>query len=255
MLRAATLAVLSAVSLAVAACGDAPQRVTAADLEGKAFISTSTEGTPLKADQRLSLEFDEGRLSASIGCNTTSGAFTVKAGVLKQLQGLRTQMYCGVGPEEDWVAGFLERGARVTKLDHTLTLTADGAKIVLQRAKPSGPPPVVGTLWTLTEFHSDRGAPPEVPATNAPTLELTPAGKAELFTGCNRGAGPASFADGFVTFGNIAVTQMACTGPVDALEQGFLEVLDGKVAAGFSGTGDLSLAKDGNTLIFTAKKP
>lgn len=252
MFRVATLALLSAVCLTFAACGDEPERVTSADLEGKAFVSTSATGTPLKPDMQLSLEFEEGRLAASIGCNTISGALVLRDGILKQSKAVRTQMYCGVGPEEDWVAGFLERGARVTKLDHTLTLTAAGAKIVLRRAKRSGPPAVVGTRWTLTQVHSNAAAPPEVLARNAPTLKLTPDGTAEIFTGCNRGAGPATFADGFVTFGDIAVTERSCGTAADELEQAVLKVLNGKAAAGFSGTGELSLAKNGDTLIFAA---
>lgn len=254
-LRSASLAALCALCLAVAGCGDEPERVTAASLEGQAFASTSATGTPLTDDATATLEFADGRLAASAGCNTIAGPYSIVAGVLKQGQGARTQMSCGpvVDAQETWLADFLGRGARVTKLEHTLTLSAGDAKVVFRTAKPSGPPPITGTLWTLATIHLRNGRKTDAPVVRPPTLQLSQDDRAAIFTGCNRGGGPAKVDDqGFVTFGPIGMTEMACPEPRDALEQAVLKVLDGKVAAGFSGKGDLTLVKDGDALIFRA---
>lgn len=258
MFRAATVVLLAALCVVTAACGDEPEsgsigRVTVpADVEGKSFASTSEAGTPLEAGQHVKLEFEDGRLSASVGCNRISGAYAVEDGVLRQTDAVQTMMDCGQARQEEWLGDFLADGALASTLATTLTLTAGDAKLVLKPAQRSGPPPVVGTLWTLKELQPRTGSAAPVRGDDPPTLELTADGRAEIFTGCNRGGGEATFADGFVTFGPIAVTQMACPGVVDDVEQAMLKVLDGKTAAGFSGTGDLSLAKNGDTLLFAA---
>ena len=262
MLRAAALVLLSAVLVAVVAgCGDPPKPVTAAVLDGTDWASTSVEGRDLAKGSKLTLAFENDLLSASAGCNSINGKYSLHGGVLKQHDQFQTQMACvGIGDQEQWFAGFLAAGAKVTLLEHTLTLQRGDVKAVFERAKPGAggaragsPPPVVGTKWTLLSTTPRGGKTTEVPAGGRPpTLQLTPGGKAEIFTGCNGGGGEATFADGFVTFGPIATTMMACDPDVMKLERFVLNVLDGKVAAGFS-EDNLSLAKDGNQLLYTAR--
>ncbi len=256
MLRAAALVlVTAALGVAVAGCGDEPTPVTQQALDGQTFASASVEGYTLAPKTQLRLDFEGGRLAANAGCNTIAGPYTVVKNVLKQGQQAQTQMACGdrVDAQERWFAGFLSTGAKATLLEHTLTLQGRGVKIVFTQARASKLPAVVGTKWTLIEAEPRGAAAIPVPAAKAPTLELNDRGEARLFGGCNGGGGEATFADGFVTFGPILTTQMACEPSVMTLERFFLKVLAGKVAAGFSGEGELSLAKDGDRLLFRAK--
>lgn len=262
MLRAAALVLLSAVLVAVVAgCGDAPKPVTPAVLDGTDWASTSVEGRDLAKGSKLTLAFENDLLSASAGCNSINGKYSVNGGVLKQHDQFQTQMACvGIGDQETWFAGFLAAGAKVMLLEHTLTLSRGDVKAVFERAKPGpgstragSPAPVVGTKWTLLSSTPRGGPTTDAPAgPKAPTLELSEDGKAAIFTGCNRGGGEATFADGFVTFGPVITTQIACEPDVMELERAVLKVLDGKVAAGFS-EDNLSLAKDGNQLLYTAR--
>lgn len=262
MHRAAALLLLVAIAGAVVSgCGDTPKPVTAAGLDGRAFASTSVTGRELVDGTELTLEFDGARLAANAGCNTIAGTYAVERGLLTQGEQVRTQMSCGAArdEQEQWFAKLLADGARATLLEHTLTLEGGGVKVVFRSAKPTGTGSaggtrsVVGPLWTLVEAEGRGGAQVALAAAKPPTLQLSDDGRAAIFAGCNRGGGPATFADGFVTFGAIATTRMACDPPADTLERFVLSVLDGKAAAGFDGEGRLSLAKDGDRLLFEAR--
>lgn len=259
MLRAAGLlllvAVAAAVGLVAAGCGDASAPVTKTALDGKTFVSTSITGHDTPDGAVISLGFEQERLSASVGCNQIIGAYSVADGKLRQSKAIRTQMACpGLDKFETWLADLLAAGADATLEGDTLTLEGDGAKVVLKAAaaKPSTPS-VVGTMWTLVEAAPSGAAQLDISKTAPPTLHLTDDGKASLFTSCNRGGGTATFADGFVTFGPIATTRMACEPAAMKLEHFYLGVLKGKAAAGFDGEGRLSLAKSGDRLLFESK--
>jgi hypothetical protein len=85
MLRAALLALLSAAAVvALAGCGDAPAQVTTQALDGTDWASSSIEGRELVKGSKLTLAFEDDRLSASAGCNSINGKYTLTAGVLKQ---------------------------------------------------------------------------------------------------------------------------------------------------------------------------
>ena len=83
--------------------------------------------------------------------------------------------------------------------------------------------------------------PPKI----SPTLTITPDGRAEVFTGCNHGSGSARVRDdGFIDFGPLTLTRMACDASAMRVEQAVTTTLNGSVAAGFSGP-NLSLSKRG----------
>jgi heat shock protein HslJ len=75
--------------LALAACGDddgaAPStgdRPTAADLDGKIYVVKSASGIGLPADTKLQLDFADGNVGMSGGCNLFSAAYDIVDGVL-----------------------------------------------------------------------------------------------------------------------------------------------------------------------------
>lgn len=254
LLRTATLVLLSAVvALGVGGCGNDPRPVTPAALDGTDWASSSVTGRELAEGSKLTLAFENDLLSASAGCNSINGKYAITRGVLQQKGQFRTMMACiGIGDQEAWFAGFLSKGAKATLLEHTLTLEAGGTRATFVRAKRSGPPPVVGTRWTLIGGDDQAGVALTLRDSKRPTLELTVDGKAKIFTGCNRGGGPATFADGFVTFGPIITTQIACEPAVDKIEQAMLSALKGKTSAGFE-SDHLVLARgDGSRMVFSA---
>lgn len=126
-----TLPVLLLV-LASSACGDdggsgdeAPA-VTAEDLDGRTFESTSVTGHDLVADTVVTLDFADGQLGFSAGCNSMSAGYDVAAGRLElSSEVASTMMACpdDLQAQDTWLSGFLADGAAATLVGDQLTLT------------------------------------------------------------------------------------------------------------------------------------
>ncbi len=254
MRRAGLLLTLLAVALA--GCGGSDDDAALpADLTGRSFVSTAVRGHELVPGSEVTIAFEAERLSARADCNALSGAWSVEDGRLRTDGDLaQTQMACeeALMRQDEWLASFLADDPQVALDGDDLTLTGDGVTVELTEAAPAGPRPIAGTTWRLTEIHDRGGSVSSVPAgVEAPTLLIAEGGRVELFAGCNRGGGRADVReDGFVDFGPLALTRKACDSAATQVEAAVLAVLDGRAAAGFSGTGDLSLARDGESLVF-----
>lgn len=264
MLRAVLLLVLAGALLA--GCDDsAPDVATttgatatsprAEDLAGRTFAATDVQGRTLVPGSELTIEFDAKRLHANAGCNGLAGAWSIEDGRLRTDGDLaQTQMACEepLMRQDEWLAAFLASGPRIALDGETLTLAGDGATIRMRERAPTGPRPIAGTRWRLTTIGERGGTASSVPAgVEAPTLLIGQDGDVELFAGCNRGGGHAQVReDGFVVFGPLALTRKACERDAAQVEAAVLAVLDGEVAAGFDGDGNLVLARKGAHLTF-----
>lgn len=239
--------------------GAAGSSVSAERLDGRTFLSSAVRGRELVDGTQVTLTFQEGGLGVSAGCNTMGGAFAVEDGTLRWSAAPATTMI-GCEPalqrQDEWLTRFLAGGVELSAPDaRTLLLSGDGGVEVTltEGADASQPPPIVGTSWTLVTIGDRSGTASSVPAgVEAPTLRFTADGRAEVFAGCNRGGGRAQVRDdGFAVFGPLALTRMACEQPAMKVEALVTSILDGRVALGFSGA-DLSVAKDGRSLVFRA---
>lgn len=254
MRRAGVL--LAVLATAFAGCGDAADAPDAADLEGRGFASTSVEGRTLVPGSQVTIAFESERLSVNAGCNTIAGGWSVADGRLRTDGELaQTQMACpdALMRQDDWLGSFLSAEPRIALDGDDLTLAGEEATIELTEAAPRGPRPIAGTRWRLTSIGGRDGTVASVPAgVEPPTLLISADGDVELFAGCNRGGGTAEVRDdGFVAFGPLALTRKACDRAAMQVEAAVVAVLDGRAAAGFSGEGDLSLARNGRHLLFT----
>jgi heat shock protein HslJ len=132
-------AFLLLLALALSACGDdddggdvdtgdaAATEVTMADLDGRAFESTSITGHDLVENSTVSLTFAEGRISANAGCNTQNGDVEITDGRLTLTSELAsTMMGCeeALMDQDQWLAGFLGGEPEIALDGDTLTLTA-----------------------------------------------------------------------------------------------------------------------------------
>lgn len=264
MLRSVLLLALAATLSA--GCGDdAPGGVTttsssatavrAADLVGHGFVSTDVRGRTLLAGSEVTIAFEAKRLHANAGCNGLVGAWSIEDGRLRlDGQPAQTMMGCqeALMRQDEWLAEFLVGAPRISLDGTVLTLTGDGATIRMRERAPTGPRPIAGTRWRLTTIGDRDGAASSVPAgVEAPTLLIGQDGEVELFAGCNQGVGHARVRDdGFVVFGPLTLMRKACEGGAAQVEAAVLAVLDGEVAAGFDGDGNLVLARGGTHLTF-----
>jgi heat shock protein HslJ len=142
-------ALMLALTLLVAACGDdtgddtasddsggSASAVTFDDLVGKTFESTSVTGHDLVPDSVITLEFIDGRISANAGCNTQNGDADVVDGTLEVGQLASTMMACEdpLMAQEQWLGAFLEDGPEVALDATTLTLTSGDVVVELAEA-------------------------------------------------------------------------------------------------------------------------
>ena len=71
-----------------------PTPVTAADLAGRTFVSTTVTGFELIDGTEIRISFEEDHLSASAGCNTVGGAYTVENDLISVSEPSATLMAC-----------------------------------------------------------------------------------------------------------------------------------------------------------------
>lgn len=114
----------------------------AADLEGRAFVSTDVRGYELMDGTQVTITFRDDDLRASASCNTMSGAVSVEDSKLRLVDGLMiTEMGChppGPHEQENWLGGVLASEPRIELDGATLVLEGDGVLLTLEeRSAPS----------------------------------------------------------------------------------------------------------------------
>jgi heat shock protein HslJ len=145
----AAVAVMTAlVVLGVAGCGSddsseatdesAPSAsgsaVTADDLEGGTYASTSVTGHDLVEGSTINLSFEGQRMQLSAGCNIISAAYDVTDGTLAWTgEPAATMMACpdDLMAQDQWLVELFQDGVTATSDGSTLTLTNDEVTIEL----------------------------------------------------------------------------------------------------------------------------
>ncbi|MDO8211615.1 META domain-containing protein [Conexibacter sp. CPCC 206217] len=227
------------------------------DLNGRTFVSTAVTGHELVPGTEITLGFEQSGLGVKAGCNSMGGAYALEDGTLRWAAAPATTMIGCEAPlqrQDEWLTDFLAGGAKIAADGERLTLERDGVTIELREGTAGHtPPPIAGTNWTLETIAGRDGTAASVPAgVEPPTLRFAD-GRAEVFAGCNRGGGSAQLRDdGFAIFGPLALTEMACDAPAMRLEQLVTAILRGRAALGFDGGGNLTVAKNGQHLVFRA---
>lgn len=211
-----------------AAAGGVPP--TREQLDARTFIVTGTTGHDLVVKSEVSLRFEDGLLAVSAGCNQMSGAYEVKDGVLQLRSMVTTAMACEqpLMDQDRWISAFLP-GATVTLDGDTLTLSKDGVMLTATDKKVAMPDkPIEGTTWVVDALLGNQVVS-SVPEGVTATLVFA-AGRVVVDTSCNKGNGAAAIAGTSITFGPIAITMMACSGPSGEVERQVLAVLAGDVS-------------------------
>lgn len=129
-------AVLAALVLVAGGCGDDgdgggnadPGPPTEADLDGRTFVSTESEGFTLVSGTQVTLVFEGGNLSASAGCNSMSGAYDIDDGTLEVDELASTLIGCpgDLQTQDDALRDLLTGGPGVTLDGDVLTLSGQG---------------------------------------------------------------------------------------------------------------------------------
>ena len=228
------------VALAAAACSAGGSSPGASDppgsgggpvtLDGRTFLSTTIAGRSLVPGSQVRLSFEDGRIGANAGCNSMGGQYAVDGGRLTVGALATTEMGCdpALMDQDAWLGGFLD-GALVALADDTLTLANGGVTLTLLDREVADPDrPLVGTRWVVDGIVSGD-AVSSVPVGVVATLVFTD-GNVAVEAGCNSGGGAVAIAETTLTFGPIALTEMACGPDAMAVEQAVTSALAGTVA-------------------------
>jgi len=207
------------------------------DLDGTEYRSTAVEGHDLVDGTTVALSFDDGSLSATAGCNTLFGGYSIDDDVLVVDALAQTEMGCepALMDQDQWLAGLLSTGPTITVDGDTLTLTADDGTMLTMLDREVADPdrPVQGTRWVVTGLVSSDAVSsvPIDPSTGEPVVAAITIddGRVALEAGCNTGGGPVEVGQSTLTFGAIALTRMMCPAEQMDVEDAVTSTLRGEV--------------------------
>lgn len=217
--------------LLLAACGSVGGP-GAADLDRRTFLSTAVtedgRARDLVPGSRVSITFDDGRLSASAGCNTMTGGYRVVDQTLVVDALGMTEMGCpgDLAEQDEWLSGLLGSEPAAVLDGDTLTVTSASTTLTLQdRAVADPDRPLVGTEWRVDSLISGD-AVSSTPGAAEATMTFQDDGRVLVNAGCNRGSGSYTLDGSTLTIGPVALTRMYCSDERGELEEAFLAVLD-----------------------------
>lgn len=236
--------ILLVVALLLAGCTSAP----GASLDGRTFLSSevTANGQPrdLVPGTRIRLDFSDGRLGASAGCNTIGGTYRIADGQL--LVGDLSTTEIGCDPDrhaqDAWLSSFLGSGPDLTLTGNDLVLESAGTIITLLDREVADPDlPLAGTTWTVVSVISGDAVSSVADGVVA-TLAFQADGRITFETGCNSGGARFSATADALHFSEVVMTGSACPGPFDPIEAAFVAVLQAETVSYRIEAGTLTLS-------------
>ena len=220
-------------------------------LYGTAWVLGGLDGNTIAGRPTPTLQFEDGRLSGTDGCNRFSAGYSATDSELAvSPQIASTRMACP--PEvEAQARAFLAAltGAKAYRVQGARLelFSGDGATLATLAAQPLV---LAGTSWRATGINNGRQAVASVANGTTVTLSFGADGDASGQGGCNRYSGHYEATGSRISIGSIAVTAMACAEPPGVMEQeqAFLKALGTASSVHFEGdrlelrTGDGALA-------------
>ncbi len=206
-----------------------PPASNAQGIDGRIFLSTGLAGRDLVAGSRVRLGFAAGQISASAGCNSMGGPYSIAAGRLSVGGLAMTEMGCdqALMAQDQWLAGLLD-GAAVALDGDTLTLSKGGVVLTLLDRRVADPDrPLLGTRWVLDGMVSG-GAVSSVPVGITAAITFAD-GRVSVETGCNSGGATVEVTDTTLAFGPLSLTKRGCPGDAASVERAVTAVLAGTI--------------------------
>ncbi len=226
-----TLTLLLPLAVILGGCSLLPSGPAGPGLDGRAFLSVAvTDGgvaRPLAPGTRIRLEFSDGRVGASAGCNIMGGDYRIEGDRLRIDGGAMTEMACD--PERDaqdgWLFSFLGSGPTFTLSGDDLVLASGGTTIRLLDREVAEPDlALVGPTWVVESILSGDSVS-SVPADVRATLGFTADGRVLVETGCNSGGGSVAIDATTLRIADLALTKRACAGAAGQTEAAVVAVL------------------------------
>jgi heat shock protein HslJ len=186
---------------------------------GRTFISQQVliddDDHELASDAPIVLEFVDGEVRASAGCNTLYGTVESLHGgilVLSPLGGTERGCPRDLHEQDEWLTEFLSSRPRWTLDREVLVLASSSVEIELLDRRVADPDrPLEGTRWqidSIIEGDGPDGSVAQFPAADA-HLHFED-GTVTGFTGCNQVHGTYEIDGSRITVGELVQTDVAC---------------------------------------------
>jgi heat shock protein HslJ len=214
-----TVGAAAAVGL-LAGCGTMTSAAEAPSLDDTAWVLVALPGRTLVPESSVTLQFTDGRLSGSDGCNRYSGSYSVKDAQLDVPPNLAsTQMACDPGLMEQARAYTSAlTGAKSYRVsgDQLELLSASGATLAAFAAQSQS---LAGTSWHATGINNGKQAVSSLVKDSTVTLSFGADGVATGSAGCNNFRAPYSVDGAKVSFGPAVATRKMCPEPEGVMQQ------------------------------------
>jgi heat shock protein HslJ len=232
------------IALLLAACAAVP---AGPDLQGREFLSTGVEQAgadrPLVPGSRIRMTFSDGRISASAGCNTMSGAYRIDGGriLLDDLATTLIGCQADLQAQDEWLSDFFRADPAIRLDGNDLVLEEGDITISLLDREVAQPDlPLVGPTWVVDSiFAGDTVS--SVPEGATATLTFNDAGQVSIETGCNAGSARYVAEPGVLRLSEVTTTLRLCEGAAGQLEAAVLAVLTSNAVTAHIDAGNLRL--------------
>lgn len=204
----------------LAACSAMATAADSTSLDGTSWVLAGLPGRPLVAESSVTLQFADGRVSGSDGCNRYGGSYVAKGATLQLTSQLAsTQMACEQEIMEQarvYLAALTGARAYRSTGDRLQLLGSDGATLATFSAVSQA---LAGTSWQATAINNGKQAVVGVMPGSTVTLGFGADGSARGSAGCNRYSAPYRTEGSKLTFGQAAVTRKSCADAAGVMEQ------------------------------------
>ncbi|HEU4568931.1 MAG TPA: META domain-containing protein [Marmoricola sp.] len=199
-----------------------------ADLEGKAYASTTVTGHRLAHGTHIELRFDQGRMAVFAGCNTMVAPYEVTGGVLRWTSPPATGMATCNAPltaQDQWVKATFGNDLRVA--GDTSGFTLSNNAVSMQFAPKQAPrlSSVLNRKWTLVGTFANGRSQAVPRGHRPPDVSVAADGTARLFTGCNAGRTKVAVKGQTLSFSGTTATSARCPTALKDVENTMLGVL------------------------------
>jgi len=252
------------VATEVATSTPEPPSATAADLEGKlwkldSYVNSQGESVDVLPDTEITIEFKDGQVGGSGGCNNYFGSYEVGVGNTLSIGAIgSTEMAClaeGVMKQEQRYFEALASAASYQVTERKLQLANADGETVLSFSVLE-PESLTGTTWRLTGYNNGQGGFVSLLRGTEITALFGDDGNLTGSAGCNNYTASYEVEGETISIGPAAATRMMCAKPEGIMEQesAYLSMLESAAAYQIRGDALKMLDADGEHLLsYTAE--
>jgi heat shock protein HslJ len=211
-------------------------------LKLEAYVDSDGQEVPVIPGTEVTIEFEDGRLGGSAGCNNYFGAYEVDGNQVAISGPLgSTRMMCGapegVMEQEQAYLAALQQAASFEATDEQLLISDSSGQVIL-RYKVLEPTSLTGTTWLVTGYNNGRGGFSSLLRDTDVTAVFVDDGSLVGSAGCNQYTTSYQIDGDSITIGPVGLTRKMCNDPEGIMEQeqAYLAALES--AATFSIKGD-----------------